>query len=66
MLTGAAAGNGSGKVTGPMPTLTYTGASVPPVTGMFAEGKTLTPDQGGRATTVEFCDAVSKAIEGKG
>lgn len=28
-----------------------------------AEGKHLTPDQGGSATTVEFCDAIARALE---
>jgi isocitrate/isopropylmalate dehydrogenase len=29
---------------------------------VYAEGRTLTPDQGGRATTVEFCGAVAKCL----
>jgi isocitrate/isopropylmalate dehydrogenase len=29
---------------------------------VYAEGRTLTPDQGGRATTVEFCGAVAKYL----
>ncbi len=29
---------------------------------VFAEGKTLTPDQGGRAMTTEFCDAVAAQL----
>ena len=32
------------------------------VARVYAEGKTLTPDQGGTARTVEFCEAVSAAI----
>jgi isocitrate/isopropylmalate dehydrogenase len=33
------------------------------VTAVFAEGKVLTPDQGGSATTIEFCDAVARVLE---
>jgi isocitrate/isopropylmalate dehydrogenase len=29
---------------------------------VYAEGRTLTPDQGGRATTVEFCGAVAEQL----
>jgi isocitrate/isopropylmalate dehydrogenase len=29
---------------------------------VYAEGRTLTPDQGGRATTAEFCAAVAKNL----
>ena len=28
------------------------------IEGIYVEGKTLTPDQGGSATSEEFCDAV--------
>lgn len=34
------------------------------VARVYAEGKTLTPDQGGHATTVQFCEAVWEAIRG--
>ena len=36
------------------------------VTAVFAEGKYLTPDQGGSATTIEFCDAVVRALDMEG
>jgi len=29
---------------------------------VYAQGRALTPDQGGKASTTEFCDAVSKAL----
>jgi isocitrate/isopropylmalate dehydrogenase len=32
------------------------------VEGVFADGKTLTPDQGGRASTEEFCSAVADRL----
>jgi isocitrate/isopropylmalate dehydrogenase len=32
------------------------------VTNVYAEGKTLTPDQGGRSSTTEFCEAVRARI----
>ena len=33
------------------------------VRAVYAEGKPLTPDQGGSGTTVEFCDAVARVLE---
>ena len=33
------------------------------VSAVFAEGEHLTPDQGGGATTVEFCDAIARALD---
>jgi isocitrate/isopropylmalate dehydrogenase len=33
------------------------------VSAVFADGKHLTPDQGGRATTIEFCDAIGHSLE---
>ena len=30
------------------------------VTRVYAEGRSLTPDQGGRATTLQFCAAVER------
>lgn len=36
------------------------------VARVYAEGKALTPDQGGSGTTVQFCEAVWAQIEGKG
>jgi isocitrate/isopropylmalate dehydrogenase len=32
------------------------------VTRAYADGRTLTPDQGGRASTTEFCDAVTALL----
>ena len=32
------------------------------VEAIYAEGSTLTVDQGGRATTTEFCDAIARRI----
>ena len=32
------------------------------VEAVYAEGRVLTPDQGGRASTTEFCQAVSERI----
>ncbi len=32
------------------------------IEGVYAEGKLLTPDQGGRASTGEFCDAVAASL----
>ncbi len=31
---------------------------------VYAEGKTLTPDQGGTASTTAFCDAVAESLQG--
>jgi isocitrate/isopropylmalate dehydrogenase len=36
------------------------------VSAVFADGEHLTPDQGGRATTIEFCDAIARALETEG
>jgi isocitrate/isopropylmalate dehydrogenase len=36
------------------------------VSAAFADGEHLTPDQGGRATTIEFCDAIARALETEG
>jgi isocitrate/isopropylmalate dehydrogenase len=33
------------------------------VSAVFADGEHLTPDQGGGATTIEFCDAVAGVLE---
>ncbi len=33
------------------------------VSTVFAEGRHVTPDQGGSATTIEFCDAVARALD---
>jgi len=35
------------------------------VRGVYADGRVLTPDQGGTATTVEFCEAVRQRLEGE-
>ncbi len=32
------------------------------INAVCAEGRSLTPDQGGSASTTEFCDAVSRAL----
>ncbi len=32
------------------------------VEAVYAEGRMLTPDQGGRASTTEFCRAVSERL----
>ena len=32
------------------------------VEAVFAEGKTLTPDQGGSSSTTAFCDAVAAQL----
>jgi isocitrate/isopropylmalate dehydrogenase len=32
------------------------------IEGVYAEGRTLTPDQGGSATSREFCDAVTRLL----
>lgn len=39
-------------------------AVVDAVARVYSEGKALTPDQGGSATTVEFCEAVWGAVKG--
>ncbi len=31
---------------------------------VYAEGKNLTPDQGGAASSTEFCEAVARRLEG--
>jgi isocitrate/isopropylmalate dehydrogenase len=33
------------------------------IAGVYAEGRWLTPDQGGRASTTEFCEAVARRLE---
>jgi isocitrate/isopropylmalate dehydrogenase len=32
------------------------------IEAVYAEGATLTPDQGGDATTIAFCDAVARRL----
>ena len=32
------------------------------IDAVYAEGRALTPNQGGSASTTEFCDAVSRAL----
>ena len=32
------------------------------VQAVYADGRSLTPDQGGSASTTEFCDAVARAL----
>jgi len=32
------------------------------IAAVYADGRTLTPDQGGRATTPQFCDAVARCL----
>jgi isocitrate/isopropylmalate dehydrogenase len=39
-------------------------AVVDAVARVYAEGKVLTPDQGGSASTVQFCEAVGEAVKG--
>jgi isocitrate/isopropylmalate dehydrogenase len=32
------------------------------VAAVYAEGRALTPDQGGAATTTQFCESVARAL----
>ncbi len=40
------------------------GRLVRAVEAVYAEGKSLTPDQGGAASSTEFCEAVARRLEG--